>query len=330
MAWSHLQSASNTVGSGNGTVTFGTNLSSGTKIICAIAVSASTAGTDDMTSVKLNDTAVTALTKLVAHGDAIDDTWVYLFAVDTPSDAVGTKPTVTATWNTASQANFGLTMLVQEVSGLLAGNTSAMLDGSAAVKDAVSTGPATTSAYSSNASNEYLCAIYGDPGDGVTVTNSSGYTPDPNNPAINSSANVFFDYENSGNTAESASFTLGGSAHWNTILVAFKLAASGPFTGPPFYPAVQPARAKFPQPPSNWRAGLIYGGLATMPLQGLQHQPRECGRVVRVRARVLEFRRPRAEPPRAAADRAPAELPGDHRSQLGVEERGSQQVRAFT
>ena len=44
-----------------------------------------------------------------------------------------------------------------------------------------------------------------------------------------------FDYKNSGNTAESASFTLNGTAHWNTLLVAFQLGGpvitSGPLLG---------------------------------------------------------------------------------------------------
>ena len=163
MAWSRLQSASNSNGGGTSVAQAFTtaNLSSGTKIICFIAVSSATGGTDEMTSVVLNDTAATALTKLVANNHTGNAAWSYLYAVDTPSDAVGTKPTVTATWNNAAHASFGLTILIQEVSGLLAGNTSAMLDGTPATNSGTSAGPATTGAYSSNASNEYLVALRG-------------------------------------------------------------------------------------------------------------------------------------------------------------------------
>ena len=265
MAWSRLQSASNTVGSGNGTVTFGTNLSAGSKIICYICVSVTAGGTNHMTSVALNDTAVTALTSLAAHQDTADQSWVYLYAVDTPADAVGTKPTITATYGIT---DFGITILAQEVSGLLAGSTSAMLDGTPAVDSGDTSGPAATGSYSSNASNEYLVAFYGDPGYGVTVTNSSGYTPDANNVNANSDATVFVDYKNSGQTAESASWALSGTAAWNTILVAFKLAASGP-SGPQDVPQVTPGqtwlslfkpgqyRLQPPAPPS----GPYYGNL---------------------------------------------------------------------
>jgi hypothetical protein len=238
MAWSVLQSVSHVATSGNGTVTFSTaNLSSGTKIICAIVVNSNTGGSNGMTSVALNDTAVTALTQLVAYETTSGTSWVYLFAVDTPSDAVGTKPTITATWN-VTWTNFGLTMLAQEVSGLLAGNTTAMLDGTAGTASASSTGPATTGSYSSSASNEYLVALYGDPGYGVTVTDSSGYTPDANNVNASPNATLMFDYKNSGHTSESASFALSGTAQWGTLLVAFNLGGNIP--GPPLTDAPVP------------------------------------------------------------------------------------------
>ena len=120
MSWSVLQSASGTNGGGTTLgVAFTTQgLTSGTKIVVAIAVEAATGGTNDMTSVVLNDTAATALTSLSANPGGAGGSWQYLYAVDTPSDAVGTKPTVTLTWNNADHATFGLSMLIQEVSGL--------------------------------------------------------------------------------------------------------------------------------------------------------------------------------------------------------------------
>lgn len=238
MAWSRLQSASNTAGSGNVSATLGTNLTSGSKIICAVSVSASTggAGNDDLTSV--TDTASNALTKLVALFHTSGAAWLYLLAMDTPAGDVGGTTTLTANWNSGAAANFGITILAQEVSGLLTGNTSAMLDGTPATNNATSTGPATTGSYSSTASNEYLVAVYGDPGYGVTVTNSAGYTADANNVNASSSATLMFDYKNSGNTAESASFTLSGSADWATILAAFQLGGNIP--GPPLTDAPVP------------------------------------------------------------------------------------------
>jgi len=227
------QSRSGTVTSGNPSVTFTSNLASGGKILAAICVSNSSGGIEPVTAVK--DGAGNNLTKLksVVLTGAL---FVELWGCDTPAGDVGTKPTITATVST----NFGVTLLLQEVPGLLAGNTTAMLDGSAAQNNGTAS-PATAGSYSSTAAGEYLIGIYGDPGDGVTVSNASGYTADPSNVNANSFATLFVDYKNSTNGAELASWTMSGSATdgWETILVAFKLAAVG---GSPSLPPQPPRR----------------------------------------------------------------------------------------
>src|SRR5208282_1988458 len=109
MAWSLLQS----VGATNGppcTATFTTaNLTSGTKLIAAVAADNSSAQT--ISSVK--DGAGNSMTALgsVALTDGFGV--VALFAMDTPAGDAGTKPTITAT---GSVAGGSMAMLVQEVS----------------------------------------------------------------------------------------------------------------------------------------------------------------------------------------------------------------------
>lgn len=221
MAWSVLQSASATnAGSGNAAVTFSTaNLSSGTKVVALVSVSCSST-TFIVTSVK--DGAANTWTQLASKISADFSTHVGLYALDTPAGDVGTKPTITATIGT----NFGATIQVLEVSGLLAGNTSAMLDGTAGTATGTAS-PATTSSYSSAAASEFLFLGYGDPGFAVTNTTPGGWTADSHNVSGNSLADCAVYYKNSTGGAESASVTLSGAATWDTILVAFQLASGG-------------------------------------------------------------------------------------------------------
>lgn len=216
-----VQSASHQAPSGNCSVTTSAAVSSGTKLIAYVMVSASS-GSEPVTSVK--DAAANTWTRLKSVQDSSTTGWLELFALDTPAGDVGSTVTLTATCTT----NFGVNMLVQEVSGLLAGNTSAMLDGTPATNSGASTGPATTSAYSSAVTGEFLVAMMGDPGFSITVTDSSGYNADRNNINGSSTANLLVDYKASTGGAESASFTLtGGSDHWTTMLGAFQLASTG-------------------------------------------------------------------------------------------------------
>jgi hypothetical protein len=224
MAWSVLQEKSNFGSSLNATVTFTTaNVSAGTKIIVWITVDASASPQSSVTSVK--DGALNTWT-LVA-GPASDNSTgaTFCYALDTPAGDVGTKPTITATLT----SNFGWAIIVQEVSGLLAGNTTAMRDGTPGLANASSTGPCVPGAYSTAAANEYLMAAAGDPGNSRTISNSAGYTAS-SAPNINTSstADLFVAWKNSTGGAESASFAITGTANpWFAVIVAFQLDAGG-------------------------------------------------------------------------------------------------------
>ncbi len=218
MAWSRLQSVRATAASGNNVATFTTaNLSSGTKLIAAISVKSTS--TDPVTSIK--DASLNAFTRLGGVNNSILTQWLELWCMDTPAGDVGTKPAVTATLTT----NTNSSMLIQEISGLAVGQTTAVLDGATVgTANNSSVGPATTGSYSSTAVNEYLVAIMGDTGFSVTVTNSAGYTGDANDLSASSSDSIVINYKNSTNAAESASFTLSATDQWCTLLTAFKIA----------------------------------------------------------------------------------------------------------
>ena len=238
MTWTHLQSNSATSAEGglSGTVaaTFTSNLTAGSKILVAIAVNAATGGPDAVVGVSDGTNALTELTGVTTTGEG----WLDLWYEDTPSGLVGTKPTITATLGAVADS-YGATILIQEVSGLLTGSSG--VDGTIGTNTGSSTGPATGGSYSSSAANEYLCAIYGDVGNGVTVTNATGsttYTPDANNVNASGNATLFFDYGNSTNGPETASFALSGTAAWATILVAFQLGSPPVIITPATLPRV--------------------------------------------------------------------------------------------
>jgi len=236
MAWSVLQSVS-TVNSGGANVaaTFTTaNLTSGSKVICWLCADTSTGGTAGFTAVSDGTNALSKLGAFFDTGGTLEaDLWV----MDTPAGDAGTKPTITATWNTGLATSYGFVMLLQEVTGLAAGNTTAILDGAAIGAASGNSASAASGAYSSGAASEYLTAAYFDPGTGVTIaTPPSGYTADPHNVSGQSSADLSVYYKNSSAGAESATFGLSGSGQWEVLLTAFKLAS-----GPAFIPA--PARA---------------------------------------------------------------------------------------
>lgn len=240
MAWGWVQSAAPAPAASNVAVAYGTNLTAGTKLIAAVSLSSSQAGNVAISAVCAPGDGTNNMTFI---GGVVNGTvgFAGLYAMDTPAGKVGTKPTITATFS-ATINNFGAALVIQEVSGLLVGNTTAMVDGTLATNSGNSAGPATTGAYSSTAVNEYLVAVYGDPGSGFTFSNPpAGYTADVNNPAVNGNAELGVDYKNSTGGAESASFTLGGSTPWETLLVAFQLAPAGVTSGPPTFPR-PPAR----------------------------------------------------------------------------------------
>lgn len=145
-----------------------------------------------------------------------------LYAMDVPAGDVGTAPTLTVTTN--ASANFSPSMLIQEVSGLLPGNTTAMMDGTPGTSVGTAS-PTPNPSYASTAAGEYLVCIYGDEGVSVTFTDPSGYTGDAH--AVNASGNADIDVarKNSTGGTETGQYTLSGSSVYGVILGAFKLAA---------------------------------------------------------------------------------------------------------
>ena len=221
MAYLVLQGSKNVVASGNGTCAFTTsNLSAGTKILCLVAVDFSTGG-NPVTSVK--DAAGNTLTLLadLTYGSTTGFTGLY--AMDTPAADAGIKPTLTATVTT----NFGVAMIVAEVAGLLAGNTTAMCDGTGTSASGTASPATGGTGYTTAAAGELLVFGYGDPGFSAEV-----YSPLTGFQFIgvesgNSTANAVMAYMASTGALESASMTItpGTAMTWGTVLIAFKLAA---------------------------------------------------------------------------------------------------------
>jgi hypothetical protein len=228
VAWSVLQSVSfSNSATTSYPATFTTaNVSAGSKLICAVASDASTAQT--ISSIK--DGAGNTMTALGSV--TLSDTTgiVALYAMDTPAGDVGTKPTITLTTGQSGSA----AMLVQEVSGLLAGNTTAMIDGTAGTATGSASGTTTNPTYSSTATNEYLVVVYGDAGNGITWTAPSApWAGDAN--GINTSFNndVETAYRNSTGGSETGQYSINGGVDYGIILVAFKLSGPVATVGPP-------------------------------------------------------------------------------------------------
>lgn len=112
MAWSRLQSAEGSSSSSTScAATYGTSLTSGTKLIAEVcAVGATTLSVKDGAGNTLTRIAVVDLDGSSSNGE------LSLWAMDTPAADAGTKPTLTATLSTGS---FNFTqILIQEISGL--------------------------------------------------------------------------------------------------------------------------------------------------------------------------------------------------------------------
>lgn len=223
MSWSVLQSASASASANTVAATFSTaNISAGSKIIAVVSVGAT--GAPAVTSVK--DAALNTWTQVGTAAQA--NARIYGFALDAPAGDVGTKPTLTAT----SSSTPGLGIVIQEVSGLLAGNTTAMCDGTAGTLTgtAASTG---SPPYSSTVANEYLLSAYGDFGSGVTVATAGGWTADAHNINTSSDSNCLVQYKNSTGGAETDGFTSADTGGWALLMVAFQLAAVAATTPAP-------------------------------------------------------------------------------------------------
>jgi hypothetical protein len=237
VTWSVLQSKSGTsTTSPTCNVQYTSALSAGTKLIALVA-----SGSVTITSVK--DAAANSFTLLArvsgSGGGATELSW---WAIDVPAADVGTAATITANSATNSAA-----MLIQEVAGLAAGNTTAaMLDGTPGTVQVAASASHAQPAYTSTAANEYLAAAFTDSGGPETYTAPAGYTPDAN--GVNNSAvgDCVIAYKNSAGAAESGTwaftgtFTGVGTAY---AVVAFQLAPA-PVTVPQPFPQMRTELAR--------------------------------------------------------------------------------------
>lgn len=231
MPWSVLQSASGSLDGSAVSATFSTaNVQAGSKIIAV--VSAGGAGVPAITSVK--DAALNTWTQ-VGNGNT-GNARVYIFGLDVPAGDVGTKPTLTATCAGAA----GLGIVIQEVSGLAAGNTTAMVDGTAGTLTGA-TATTGSPSYSSTAASEYLVSAYGDIGNGVTVVIAGGWTADAHNVNGSVSSNCMVQFKNSTGGSETNGFTGADTGGWAIAEVAFLLpsAAGGTPTVPYGFPVMR-------------------------------------------------------------------------------------------
>ena len=159
----------------------------------------------------------------IGSGFDMTDIWV----LDHPHYSAA--PTITSVMS--STASY--TMQVLEVSGLLSGQTSAILDtgtgSSIAIQNATTNTTAPDPTYGSSAANEFLLNILGDPFDGASNwTAPTGYSGSANNfvnPAADGSQAIAWKNSTGGSEAGSE-WTWPSQAMTVTVVkVAFKLAA---------------------------------------------------------------------------------------------------------
>jgi hypothetical protein len=246
MAWALVQSQSASAITATVTATLGATPTTGNKLIALVSYNG--AAIKDFISVK--DGNSVAFTQLVdVHFADAGDIRIGLYAMDVPATP---NAVITLTVNSAADCS----ILVQEVSGLLAGNTSAMLDGTAGTSHA-GTNTYTAPTYSSTAAGEYLVAGYVDNGGPLTWAVANSYIADAHGINTNSNDDNVIAAKNSTNGAEASPFTLSGTAAgWASLLVAFKVAAGGaapsspqgPYPFPPFAaPFIIPTATPFQQ-----------------------------------------------------------------------------------
>lgn len=116
MAWAVLQSVETTTDTTSLSATYTSNLTAGTKLIAAVAV----ANTEAVT---VSD-GTNGFVSLTGYTPPTSGSKFWLFALDTPGGDVGTKPTISVSGLTTTS---GAALMIAEVSGLLTGNTTAML-----------------------------------------------------------------------------------------------------------------------------------------------------------------------------------------------------------
>jgi hypothetical protein len=242
MAWSVLQSASNTLDGSSIGATFTTaNLSAGSKIIAYCTGGG--AGVPAISTVK--DGGGTSWTQIGAASGG--NARAYIYALDVPAGDVGTKPTITATWAGAA----GLGIVIQEVSGLVTGNTTAMADGTPGTLTG-STSSTGSPTYSSSAASEFLVCVYGDIGNGVTVSTAAGWTADAHNVNGSVSSNCMVQYKSSTGGSETDGYTGADTGGWAIVEVAFFL-ASTITSGPALSPQLMGAQTAIVASHAGWR-----------------------------------------------------------------------------
>lgn len=218
MAWNVAQSKS-AISTTSGTtvaVTLTSTPTTGHKIIVGSVMSG-----DSGTGSTCKDSNSNSLTALGSIGTGLNGSMALnLFAYDVPASPSSTF-TVTLPLSKADKAIMAL-----EVSGLVTGNTSAMLDGTAGTGVGFQVVPTVT--YSSTAVNELLIELYGDNGGPMTYTAANSYTDGGNGLNASSTTDINFFWKNSTNGSEADGFTLSGTgAETGGIKVAFKVAAGG-------------------------------------------------------------------------------------------------------
>ncbi len=246
MTWTVLQSANGNNGGGSAsnttTATFVTaNISAGSKIIAYVTVDVpsgiSATGVADGAS-----NAWTLIGRIAGAGNVQEAS---IWALDAPAGDIGTKPAITAT----ASANCDMAILVQEVSGLARGNTTAMCDGTPATLTGNTSGTGSPS-YSTSAAGEFLVSLYGDFGDGFTIGTAGGWTADPGNRNTSGTVSLMLQYKSSTGGTESDGFTSADTTGgWEIITVAFRLASAGAAPAAPA-PLVVPQAAVMQA--ANW------------------------------------------------------------------------------
>jgi hypothetical protein len=213
VAWARVQSKNNNVAASTTlTITFTGTPVTGNKIAvfvtCVNGTTVSTVKDGNLVSLTQGASAVNAT-----------NVACYVYFYDVPA-----TPSTTFTVTASGSSNLAGDAL--ELSGLLAGNTTACIDGACGTLSGTTTPAAPT--YSSTLAGEFLFTYFGDWGNTATCTVPSGLTLDTNSINTSANANACVGYGNTsgGSDPTSWSYTTTGN-QWAAFTGAFKLAAGG-------------------------------------------------------------------------------------------------------
>lgn len=230
MAWNRVQSVGSGYSSGTSgtsvtnTWTLGSTPTTGNKIIVVVGMSVANSSSESITSVK--DGNANSLTQAWAKANT-NNCWCYCYFYDVPATP---STAITIVFSKLTGVALDAAAVVQEISGLTAGNTTACLDGTASTHTGTAT-PSGTSGYASTATNEYLISGFGDFG-GPNNVSLTGWSLDTNSVNNSSTCDAVVAYKNSTGGSESDSWTIGAGDEWSIGTVAFKVPAAG-FVAPP-------------------------------------------------------------------------------------------------